>query len=224
MRDFLSVEIFGINGLVNISNLMFLVALCVRDVLWLRIISIASYFVILPYYYYHSEPLWPSIFWAMAFIIANGIRIALLVLERRPVVFSEQEEELYRIAFSSMDRREFLKLASLVQWVDCPPGYIIIKKGEKISDAMVLVSGEVDAILDARPQFQLRAGQLIGDVTTYSGLASPGNVVARGPARLAKWDLEKLRAFAEDKPELRAKLLNIESADLAGKLRSLAGI
>jgi hypothetical protein len=44
------------------------------------------------------------------------------------------------------------------------------------------------------------------------------DVVVRGPARLATWDLEQMREFTESRPELRAKLLQIMSADLAAKL------
>jgi hypothetical protein len=50
------------------------------------------------------------------------------------------------------------------------------------------------------------------------------DVVARGAARLATWDLEKMREFSERRPELRTKLLQIMTADLAVKLHeSLAG-
>ena len=44
------------------------------------------------------------------------------------------------------------------------------------------------------------------------------DVVARGAARLATWDLEQMREFTESRPELRTKLLQIVSADLAAKL------
>ena len=47
------------------------------------------------------------------------------------------------------------------------------------------------------------------------------DVVARGAARLATWDLEQMREFTESRPELRAKLLQIVSADLAAKLRDV---
>ena len=42
MRDFLTGQIFGLNGLVNLANLAFLLAFSVRDVLKLRILSLAA--------------------------------------------------------------------------------------------------------------------------------------------------------------------------------------
>jgi CRP-like cAMP-binding protein len=219
MYEFVADQVFGLNGLVNFSNIVFLAAYSVRSVLTLRILAIVGEGMTLPYYYYQDDKLWPPIYWGVAFVIVNAVRIVGMALERRPVVLSDQEEELYRVAFSSIDKRVFLRLVSLARWVDCSPGEIILKKGQQISDAVVLVSGEVEAVLGNRTRMALRPGQLIGDVSAYSGLASPVDVVACGPAALAKWDLQQLREFMASRPELRANLLRIVSADLAAKLR-----
>jgi hypothetical protein len=220
MYEFVANQAFGLNGLVNFSNIVFLAAYSVRNVLTLRILSIVGEGMILPYYYFQDEKLWPPIFWGAAFIIVNAVRIVGTVLERRPVIFSGKEEELYRVAFRSIDKRVFLRLVSLAQWVDCSPGEVILKKGQQISDAIVLVSGEVEVVLANKTRMALRPGQLIGDVSAYSGLASPVDVVACGPAALAKWDLQHLREFMASRPELRANLLRIVSADLAAKLHN----
>jgi hypothetical protein len=211
-------QIFGLNGLINIANFSFLLALSVRDILWLRVLSLAADALVIPYYYFQHEPLWPPIFWGVAFIIVNGVRIVILALERRPVILSDREGELYRLAFNSIDKREFLKLASLARWLDLSPGEVIVEKDRHISEAIVLISGETEAVRDGKTAFSYRPGQLIGNVSAYSGLVSPIDVVARGPARVATWDLEHMRAFTENRPELRAKLLQIMSADLAVKL------
>ena len=218
LRNFLTDQFFGLNGLVNLANFSFLLALSVRDVLKLRVLSLAADVVVLPYYYFQDRPLWPPIFWGVAFIIVNGVRIVVLALERRPVVLSDKEDELYRVAFGSIDKREFLKMVSLARWVDLSPGEVIVKKGHLISDAIVLISGETEAVLSGKTVVVSRPGQLIGNASAYSGLVSPTDIVARGHARLAKWDLEHMREFTESRPELRAKLLQIMSADLAAKL------
>ena len=57
-------------------------------------------------------------FLGAAFMIVNAVRIVAMTLERRPVVLSDKEEQLYRVAFSSIDKREFLRLVSLARWVD----------------------------------------------------------------------------------------------------------
>jgi hypothetical protein len=61
LKDFLADQLLGLNGLVNLANFAFLLALSVRHVLWLRVLSFASDVLVLPYYYFQHEPLWPPI-------------------------------------------------------------------------------------------------------------------------------------------------------------------
>ena len=218
LRNFLAAQLFGLDGLINLANFVFLLAFSVRDVLTLRILAFVSDVLTVPYYYFQHKPLWTPIFWAVAFIIVNGVGIVTLILERRPVILGAREEELYRVAFGSIEKREFLKLASLARWVALSPGESIIKKGQQVSNAIVLISGEIEAVVSGKTVLAYRPGQLIGNVSAYSGLVSPTDVMARGPVRLATWDMEHLREFTVSRPELRAKLLQITSADLATKL------
>jgi len=44
----------------------------------------------LPYFYFQGEKLWPPLFWGVAFMIANAIRVVAIALERRPVVLSDK--------------------------------------------------------------------------------------------------------------------------------------
>jgi CRP-like cAMP-binding protein len=216
-------QVLGINGLINLSNIVFLVAFSVRDVLKLRILAIVGEGLTLPYYYFQAEKLWPPIFWGTAFMLVNAVRVVAIALERRPVVLSDKEEQLYRVAFSSIDKREFLRLASLGRWIDCSPGDVILKRGQQVSEAVVVMAGELEVVLSDNSRLAIRAGQLVGDVSAYSGLTSPADVVARGHGTLAKWDLQHLREFTASRPELRANLLRIVSIDLAAKLRDIAG-
>jgi CRP-like cAMP-binding protein len=184
MYAFVADQVFGLNGLVNFSNIVFLAAYSVRTVLTLRILAIVGEGMTLP------------------------SSLSLRTTGRR-------------VAFSSIDKREFLRLVNLAQWLDCSPGEVILKKGQQVSQAVVLVSGEVKAVLGNQTRMVLRPGQLIGDVSAYSGLVSPVDVVACGPAALVNWELQHLREFTASRPDLRANFLRIVSADLAAKLRDL---
>jgi CRP-like cAMP-binding protein len=218
MYQFVADQVLGINGLVNLSNIVFLVAFSLRDLLMLRILPFVGEGVILPYYYFQNEKLWPPIFWSAAFMMVNAVRIVAVILERRPVILSGREEQLYRVAFSSIDKREFLRLVCLVRWVDCSPGEVILAKGQLISHAIVVISGEIEAVLSSETRIVLRPGQLVGTVAADCGLASLVEFVVRGPASLAKWDLRQLTEFTASRPLLRAKILAIVNADLAAKL------
>ena len=224
MYEFVSDQVLGLNGLVNLSNIVFLAAYSVRNILAPRVLLLVSKIEMLPYFYFQTQKLWVTICWGAAFIMVNAVRIVGMALERRPIILTSREEELYRVAFRSIDKREFLRLVSLAQWLECPPGEAILKRGQPISDAIVLISGDVEALLGDKMKLALRPGQLIGDVSAYSGLASPVDVVACGPAALAKWNLQQLREFMASRPELRASLLRIVNAALAAKLRDATAV
>src|ERR1700692_5115015 len=112
VRDLLTDQIFGLNGLINLANIAFILAFALRDVLILRVLALVSDILIIPYYYFQHNPLWPPIFWALAFAIVNGAQIVALMSERRPVILSKKEDELHRVAFASIDKSEFLQMAS----------------------------------------------------------------------------------------------------------------
>jgi hypothetical protein len=75
MYELIASQIVGINGLINLSNVVFLVAFSVRDVLKLRVLAIVGEGLTLPYYYFQNEKLWPPIIWGAAFMTVNAIRI-----------------------------------------------------------------------------------------------------------------------------------------------------
>ena len=68
MHEFIASQVVGINGLINLSNVVFLVAFSVRDVLKLRILAIVGEGLTLPYYYFQNDKLWPPIVWGAAFM------------------------------------------------------------------------------------------------------------------------------------------------------------
>jgi CRP-like cAMP-binding protein len=224
VQDVLANQIFGLNGLVNLSNLIFLLAFSIRDVLQLRILSVVSYLIILPYYYLQQQPLWLPVFWGIAFIVINGLRIVLLLLERRPVKLNDDEAELYKLVFTSIDQRDFLKLATLARWADYPAGAMLIERGECPTQAMVMISGAIEARFGEHDQVPIHPGQLIGTEFAFSGLPSPADIVVTSPARIVAWDLALVRRFLEPRPELRARLLKITSEDLVGKVNQLLAV
>ena len=63
MYEFVGDQFLGINGLINLSNIVFLVAFSAQGVLKLRILAIVGEGLTLPYYYFQGDKLWPPIVW-----------------------------------------------------------------------------------------------------------------------------------------------------------------
>ena len=56
-------HIFGPDLWITGANLLYLASYSVRDILWLRILTIAAAVLLIPYYYLQSQPLWIAISW-----------------------------------------------------------------------------------------------------------------------------------------------------------------
>ena len=57
--------------------------------------------------------LWTAIAWTVLYCVIHAYWIVRILMERRPVVLTPDEETLHRLAFGSLDRRKFARLAGL---------------------------------------------------------------------------------------------------------------
>ena len=88
------------------------------DVLWFRWLAVATSLVGIGYkiLYPHETPLWMVVCWNIIFILINLIHIAILLQERKPVRFSEEEQELYDTLFYRFAPVEFSRLLRIADW------------------------------------------------------------------------------------------------------------
>ena len=81
-----------LNALDNLSNLIFIGAYWVKDILWLRLLAMAGSLVLIPYYLFQKDPLWTPFVWSCVFITIHAIRAWGIMKERRPIAFSGDEQ------------------------------------------------------------------------------------------------------------------------------------
>jgi hypothetical protein len=88
--------------LIHLANLAFLASFLVRDILALRLLSVAGGGLLLATFLAASPISWPSVGWNVVFALINGAQIARLAHERRPVRLTRDERELTRLAFATL--------------------------------------------------------------------------------------------------------------------------
>jgi hypothetical protein len=67
---------------INIANILYLLSYFVRDILWLRILTVIAALCLIPYFYFRAEPIMPVIYWNTFFIVLNVYWILRLASER----------------------------------------------------------------------------------------------------------------------------------------------
>ena len=84
----------------------------VKDIFWLRIVSIlASLFSVFYNFYIPADPMWLAINWNFVFIAVNLYHIGVILYEKRAVKMDDKNEELYQTLFKEMTPVEYLKIS-----------------------------------------------------------------------------------------------------------------
>jgi hypothetical protein len=210
------------NHLLNVANVMLLLAYSVRDVLWLRLLAVAASLIAAPYYVMLPQPLWPPLAWSLVFASINAYQGWVLFLERRPVVLRDEEQRLYDLAFRGLRPREFLELASVGSWMDLSPSRKLVEAGKTVEEVYAILSGTVRLEREGKVIGTLGPGDLVGSALLIAGVPPQGDGVVTEPLRCLCWKVGALQRYTDRKPAARQQLARIVNKDLTAKLLRLA--
>jgi hypothetical protein len=203
---------------IHIANVLYLLSYLVKDILWLRVLTVVGGLTIVAYYVFMPHPVWAAIAWNAVFLVINAWQIRLLILERRPVQLDPDSLTLYKLAFRSLTPREFVKVLKLARWSEAAPGEKIVARGEPLERIMVIASGRVRVEPPTGTGIDLRPGCFVGEMSFMTGERPTADVVAVDKTRLVSWPQEELRKLLESAVDLRAAVQGVIGADLVAKL------
>jgi hypothetical protein len=209
-----------IDLLIHAANVLYLFAFMVRDILWLRILTVVASGCLLPYFYFQPEPLMAPIYWNLAFTALNVFWIVRLLLERRPVKLNAEEQRLCELVFRTMTPREMIKILKLASWQDAVEGECFQERGKPLERLMVIYSGRACAEVDGRNVAELQPGQFIGSISYVTEETAPANIVSLEPTRYVSWPKTKLRDFLSKNPDLHSALTTTLAIDLTRWLKA----
>ena len=78
----------------------------VRDILWLQVLTVLASFTLIAYFYFQPELLMTPIYWNIVFTALNAYWIVRLLLRRRPIGLTPDEQALCDLVFGTMTPRE----------------------------------------------------------------------------------------------------------------------
>jgi CRP-like cAMP-binding protein len=203
--------------LLHLGNVLYLAAYAVRDIMWLRILTVVAGLCVLPYYYVRA--LHPPIVWTALFMLVNLVQIVLLILETRPVFLGERETQLYDAIFHPLKPREFVKLLSIAEWKQAKTGEELLEQSKPVPALMLISTGRGAVELDGRHVADVTPGQFVGEMGFLTQQNASARVVANVPTDYLAWPVPKLRAMLSASPALHVKVQGILGNDLISKLR-----
>jgi len=214
--------LFNPSYFLHAANILLLVAYSVRNILWLRLFSVAASLIALPYFILQPEPLWEPIIWSSVFAAINSFQSWRLFVERRPVKLTPEEQEIRQLAFADLPPRKVLQILSIGAWTTVEIGERMLESGKRVEAISIIVRGKVRFTRDDGVFGELVAGQIVGSALLMSGVPADVDAVVVETVRCMRWEVEPLDRYLAANPETRIVLQKYLSRDLAEKVLAAA--
>ena len=203
----------------HLASVLIMVAYLLKDILWLRLLTILSCFAgIIFNYFVPATPLWTVIYWNILFAVINIVQIAIIITERAGVRLTEEEKELHETLFKNFAPFEFMKLMRIGQWLQAKPGQVMAVENQPVENMMLIYNGVVGVEKDGKEVAKLKDGNFIGELTYITGGAATATVKALQPTRYIAWSKDAMRQLLNRNPSMRFAMQALISTDLSKKL------
>ncbi len=194
------------------------ISFLVKDILWLRIISIiASIFGIIFNYFAPPTPLWLVIYWNLLFVIINIFHIAVNLMERLNVKFTKDETKLYRDLFKKLDKVEVMKLFRKGVWRSIKKDEILVHEGQYSSHMYLICAGSVKLVKQGHVIRQLNSNDFISEFY-FSNKPSSITATASKTSKLLIWMMDDLHRIFKDHPAIQEYFEKIMAQDFAKQI------
>jgi len=203
----------------HLASVLTMVAYLLKDILWLRFLTILSCFAGMAFnYFVPATPLWTVIYWNVLFAIINIVQIAIIIKERTGISFTEEEKELHETLFKNFAPFEFMKLMRIAKWHNAAPGEVLAVEGQPLDSMMMIYNGRLTVEKNGVAFAELLDGNFIGEVSFISGGAATATVRAIEPTRYLSWQKKEIDALLKRNPTMRLAMQGMLSSDLSKKL------
>ena len=193
----------------------------VKDIFWLRIVSIAaSLFSVLYNYIIPAEPMWLAINWNFVFIAVNLYHIAVILYEKREVKMDDKNQELYDTLFKEMTPVEYLKISRAAKWELVKAGQRIITQGMPVPDLYLIYNGTVDVLVDNEQIAELKDGEFVGEMSFLTEKVATATCKVKYDAQCLVWKQKEFKELLKRNPSLYFTIQSVLSAQVSDKLVS----
>ncbi|MBT3273133.1 MAG: cyclic nucleotide-binding domain-containing protein [Spirochaetales bacterium] len=205
----------------NAGYLFMLVALTIRNILFLRIILISAQGLFIAYNLVTAN--YVVLMWNCLFLAINLFQVIVLLRRRRPVTIPEGVEDIYDDTFHDMSKREFLYFWQIGKERLFEEGKIV-EEGSSQEVIMLILGGTASVMKTGREIAELSRGSFIAEMSFLSGDPASADVQCGTPVETITWSQENLANLKKLNFELWIKIQHVLSKDLVGKVRRTSSL
>jgi CRP/FNR family cyclic AMP-dependent transcriptional regulator len=119
--------------------------------------------------------------------------------------------------FSTLKSKELLDLGQLSDEIDLPRGRVLMRQGDKGSEAFVIVTGSATVERDGQEIARVGPGDVVGEIAVLSEGPRTATVTLLEPSTLFVLTHGAFHVLLEDSPEVRRCVFD----ELARRIRTL---
>ena len=214
-----SFDQLGGEVLLHIAFLTVAVAFLVRDVLWLRTLSIVAYSLFMAVAAAaRPEASWTLLAWYGGFIGINFVHAVWLICERQMCRLTGDEKRLLELAFPALDQLTLKRLLRQGSWCTFEPATRLTTHNAHPRDLYVICEGRVDVFRHGRTVATIGPGHFVGEIAFVSEAPASADTFAGSQVRAFCWNQDALRRICRRQPGLREAMYSAIGPDLARKV------
>jgi len=164
-----------------VANIIYCSAYIVKDILWLRILTIAAGLLTLPYFVFQST--YSAVFWQSAFVSINLVHVILLLLARRPVKLTDDQQMLHDLVFRNFTSRETRSVLEIASWHTGAPNEVLIVAGQQEPVLYLIQHGRAEILQNNRVIDWNGPGAFMGELRFITGEPAVADVVFTSETR-----------------------------------------
>lgn len=214
-----SIDQLGGEVLLHVAFLTVAVAFLVRDVLWLRALSILAYSLFMAVAVAtQADAPWTLLAWYAGFIAINLMHAVWLVCERQMCRLTGDERRLLELAFPALDQLTLKRLLRHGSWRTLEPAARLTAENAHPENLYIIFEGQVDVYRKGQAVAAIGAGHFVGEIAFVSKSPASADTFAGTTVRAFSWDQEALRKICRREPSLREAMYSAIGPDLARKV------
>ena len=202
--------------LLNAAYLCMLIALAVRNILFLRIILITAQGLFIGYSLVTAN--YTVLIWNSLFSVINLSHVIVLQRRRRPVQIPAELQDIYKEVFHDMSKREFLYFWQIGKETIHEEA-VIVEEGRPQEEVMLILSGSARVMKNSKEIAELHRGSFVAEMSLLTGEPASADVVCQTPVTTITWSQKNLRSLKKLNFELWTKIQHVLSKDLVGKVK-----
>jgi len=187
----------------------------VKDILWLRVVSIlASLFSVFYNYVIPANPMWLAINWNIVFVVVNLYHIAVIIYEKRPIKMEPKDKELYETLFKDLSPVEYLKISKVAEWRSFKSGETIIRQNHLVTDLILIYNGTVDVVVGTKKVAELKDGQFVGEMSFLTEKSATATCIVKHDTECLVWKQPEFKELLKRNPSLYYTIQSLLSNQL----------